>query len=86
MNLANPNRPVLVLAALRGGWHFLWVMVVGIGWPEIVLNFVFWMHLLAHCSRFRYFRLDVRSPLLLSPQGATAPFPGGEIEFPPPDK
>jgi hypothetical protein len=30
--VANPHKVGLVIGALTGGWHFVWSLLVGIGW------------------------------------------------------
>lgn len=59
MSTVNPNKAGLVFAALLGGWHFLWAILVAAGWAQALLNFVFWIHFLKPIYLVEPFRAAV---------------------------
>ena len=46
MTHVGPQKSGLVLGSLVGGWHFLWVIAVAVGWGQPLIDFIFWMHFL----------------------------------------
>lgn len=70
MGPINANKTGLVLGTLVGGWHFLWAVLVAIGWAQPVLNFVFWMHFIKPICVVGPFNLGVA--ILLIAVTATA--------------
>ena len=44
--MANPTKVGLVVAALIGGWHVVWTLLVLIGCAQPILDFIFWAHMI----------------------------------------
>jgi hypothetical protein len=63
--MANPNKVGLVIAALIGGWHLVWSLLVLIGWAQPILDFIFWAHMIKPVYFVKPFDLTAAVVLIL---------------------
>jgi hypothetical protein len=62
--VANPHKVGLVIGALIGSWHFVWSLLVGIGWAQPIIDFIFWAHMIKPVYVVKSFNLAATVTLI----------------------
>ena len=65
MAAVNSHRVGLVVGSLLGLWHLCWVILVGIGWAQPLINFVFWIHFINPVYTIGAFHLGTAALLIV---------------------
>ncbi len=81
MGMISANKAGLVFGLLVGGWHFLWLLLVGLQLTQPVIDFVFWMHFIKPTFVVEAFGFD-RAVVLVSVAAALGYVAGYCFGFP----
>jgi hypothetical protein len=65
ITMTNPNKVGLVAAALLGGWHLLWSLLVLVHWAQPFIDFIFWAHMIQPIYVIKPFDLLAALTLIL---------------------
>lgn len=61
----SPVKTGLVLALFLGAWHFLWALLVALGWAQPLIDFVFWLHLIKPVYVIEPFQIGIAALLVI---------------------
>ncbi len=61
----NPGKLAITLGAFVGGLHVVWSLLVGIGWAQGIINFVFWAHMMSLPVVVKKFELSAAVTLII---------------------
>ena len=48
MKEMNVQKAALTLGLFIGGWHLVWSLLILVGWAQPLLDFIFWVHMIAN--------------------------------------
>ena len=63
MKELHTQKVALTVGVFIGGWHLVWSLLILIGLAQPLLNFIFWLHMLANPYQVTGF--DITQALLL---------------------
>lgn len=65
MKEMNTQKVAMVFGILLSGWHLLWSLLILAGIAQPLLDFVFWMHMIANPYRVTGFALTQAAMLIV---------------------
>lgn len=65
MKQLHAQKVALVVGVFLGGWHLAWSLLVILGLAQPLLDFVFWMHMIANPYRVTGFTLTQSLTLII---------------------
>lgn len=63
--ILSPVKTGVVLGLLLGACHFLWALLVAIGWAQPLMDFVFWLHLIKPVYVIEPFQIGIAALLVI---------------------
>ncbi len=63
------NRAGWVVGALFASWHFMWALLVAIGWAQPVIDFLFWIHFIKPAYQVVKFDAGIAAALMVFTAG-----------------
>ena len=64
MKELNTQKTALVVGLFIGGWHLIWSLLIATGLAQLLLDFVYWLHMLNNPFQVAPFNLT-RAALLI---------------------
>lgn len=61
----HPNKVGFVFALMAGGLHSIWSLIVAMGWGQVLINFIFWIHFIKPVYEIQPFSIGTALLLVL---------------------
>lgn len=65
MNQLNPRKTGVAVGTFLGGLHFLWSLLIALGWAQALVNFILWAHMVTASSTVGPFNLTAAVTLVI---------------------